>query len=72
MGAGHAAGALLALLALCACLQSASSGQRFRLNSQEDKIEEAPAEDVTVGDAARAAAKSDAQRRGESVAAEPG
>ncbi len=70
--AGRRAGLLLAGLALCLCLQRASSGQRFRLNSHEDKIEEAPAEDVTVGDAARAAAKSDSRRRGESVAAEPG
>ena len=71
MGAGRA-GLLLAALALACVLQSASSGQRFRLNSQEDKIEEAPAEDALVGDAARAAAKSAARRRGESVSAEPG
>ena len=49
MGAGRA-GLLLAALALACVLQSASSGQRFRLNSQEDKIEEAPAEDFELED----------------------
>jgi hypothetical protein len=62
---------LLPVLLACT-LDVASGGQRFRLDSQEDKIVEAPAEDVPLQDAARAAANTATRRRGESVAAEPG
>ena len=58
MRAGRGARAVLGALALLLLVHSpANGGQRFRLNSQQDKIEEAPVEDVPLGDAARAAAK---------------